>query len=448
MKIQFFVSLIIGMFILDQIPLSAQKTKGELAVSTNEFLNSIGVCVHVQHGQNALKMAEILKYTGIRNIRDGADRNYITSGLILLHKMAGVHVVIGPGSGAHDADLQATIVMARELHENGALLAIEGPNEPNNFGGVTYQGEKTGISTGSWLPAAKFQRDLYSAVKQDTALKKYQVFGISEVGAETDNTGLQFLTIPNGASTLMPDGTTYADYANVHNYMYHDAMWPGNPHDNQVWNAADPSSICKADGLYNNHGRTWRKHFQGYSETDLWTLPRVTTETGVRVGDYKGQITEEVQGNNYLNLYLAQFKRGWSYTFIYEFLDDPDGSFGFYKIDYVTPRKSALYLHNFTEILSDSISVHSPGKLNYSISNQPGTTHSLLLQKSNKKFEIVIWSEKISGSDDIIVTLDSTYRTIYIYDPTIGIGPVQTINDKSSIGLKMTDHPIIIELAK
>lgn len=162
---------------MGRIPVSAQKIEGELAVSANEFLNSIGVCVHVQHGQNASKMAEILKYTGIRNIRDGADRNYNTSGLILLHKKAGVHVVIGPGSGAHDVDLQATIVMARELHENGALLAIEGPNEPNNFGGVTYQGEKTGISTGSWLPTAKFQRDLYSAVKQDAVLKNFRFSG-------------------------------------------------------------------------------------------------------------------------------------------------------------------------------------------------------------------------------------------------------------------------------
>ena len=192
------------------------------------------------------------------------------------------------------------------------------------------------------MPAAKFQRDLYNAIKQDSVLKNYPVFGISEVGAETDNTGLQFLTIPPGAGTLMPDGVKFADYANVHNYMYHDAMWPGNPHDNQVWNAADPSSACNADGLYNNHGTTWRKHYPGYSEADLLNLPRVTTETGVRVGEYKGLITEEVQGNNYLNLYLAQFKRGWSHTFIYEFLDDPDGSFGFYKIDYVTARKSAF----------------------------------------------------------------------------------------------------------
>lgn len=48
MRIQFFVSLIIGIFCPDQITVSALNTEGELAVSANEFLKSIGVCVHVQ----------------------------------------------------------------------------------------------------------------------------------------------------------------------------------------------------------------------------------------------------------------------------------------------------------------------------------------------------------------------------------------------------------------
>ncbi len=52
-------------------------------------------------------------------------------------------------------------------------------------------------------------------------LKKYPVWSISEGGAEVDNVGLQFLTIPEGAGTLLPAGTRYADSANVHNYIYH-----------------------------------------------------------------------------------------------------------------------------------------------------------------------------------------------------------------------------------
>ena len=88
-----------------------------------DFLNSIGACVHIQHGQDAEKIAPLLKYVGIKNIRDAADRNYDMSGLILLNRSADVKIVIGPGSGVVDDDLQSTIKMARELHKHVSLLA-------------------------------------------------------------------------------------------------------------------------------------------------------------------------------------------------------------------------------------------------------------------------------------------------------------------------------------
>lgn len=421
------------------------KEKATQAASANDFLNTIGVCVHIQHGQDATRLAPLLRYTGVRNVRDAADKNYNTSGLIRLHTDAGVKVVLSAGSGATDPDLPATIQMAHELHDAGALLAVEGPNEPNNFGGVTYQGVKSGKTDGTWMPVAKFQRDLYKAVKEDPVLKKYPVFSASEMGAQTDNVGLQFLTIPAGAGTLMPDGTQYADYANVHNYMYHPG-WPG-MHDNQVWQAADPTSACRIDGLYGNHGLTWQNKFKGYAEEELITLPKVTTETGVRVGDCDGGVTEEVQANHYMNVYLAQFKRGWSYTFIYEFLDDPDGAFGFYKSDYKTARKSAHYLHNLTTILSDNKSF-KPKSLAYKIDNQTETVHDLLLQKSNGNFMLVVWGEKLKGSDNVTVQLDSKKKEIRIYDPTIGVLPIQTLKNTDRINLEISDHPLIIEIEK
>ena len=70
------------------------------AVPATDFLNSIGACVHIQHHQDASKLVEPLKYTGIRAIRDGADTNFDMSGLLLLHRQAGMMVCFGPGSGA------------------------------------------------------------------------------------------------------------------------------------------------------------------------------------------------------------------------------------------------------------------------------------------------------------------------------------------------------------
>ncbi len=72
----------------------------------------------------------------------------------------------------------------------------------------------------TFLPVARWQREFYAKVKSDPVLQHYPVFHSSEAGgSEPDNVGLQFLTIPSGAGTLMPDGTRYADYANVHNYI-------------------------------------------------------------------------------------------------------------------------------------------------------------------------------------------------------------------------------------
>ena len=421
--------------------------QGVEAVSAYEFVNSIGACVHVQHGQDASRLAPLLRYVGIKNVRDAADRNYDMSGLLLLNRKAGVKVVIGPGSGACHEDMAETLTMARTLHRAGALLAIEGPNEPNNFGGVEYEGVKGGGSA-TWLPVAKLQRDLYAAVKADPELNKYPVYGISETGAQTDNCGLQFLVIPTGANTLMPDGTRFADYANIHNYIYHPA-WPNAPHDNQVWDAADPGADCHADGVYGNCGKTWVKKFDGYSLDDLETLPRVTTETGAVVGSFDGKITEHVQGCNFMNLFLAQYMRGWNKTFIYELIDDPDGAFGFYGADYTTKRKSADYMHNFTTLLADLKPLKLTRRLDYKFAGPlPETVHDLLIAKNDGSFWLVVWGEKVSGSDKVDVLLPRSVRNVEIYDPTVGITPLYKFkgSETQTVSLDISDHPILLRI--
>ena len=201
----------------------------------------------------------------------------------------------------------------------------------------------------------------------------------------------------------MDPGTEYADFANCHNYMYHPG-WPGAPHDNQVWNAADPASSCRADGLYDNFGKTWLKGFAGYSEEELATLPKVTTETGVRIGDCDGAITEHIQGCNYMNLFLSQFKRGWDKTFIYEFIDDPDGAFGFYGADCSPRRKSALYLHNLTTLLDDTTRAATPVSFRYTlIPPVPATVHDLLLQKSDGDLWLIVWGENVGATSDMTI---------------------------------------------
>ena len=402
---------------------------GVAAISADTFLSSLGVNTHVDQGYNAGSYVLPLRYLGVRNIRDSA-RNLFSS--IMLHQQTGVQIdLLG-------ADVNDLVIAAKTLAKAGALLSIEGPNEPNNFP-ITYNGQQGG-GTGSWLPVAQLQRDLYSAVKNDPKLKQYPVFHVSEAGAETDNVGLQFLKIPAGAETLLPDGTQFADYANAHNYV--SGVRTGYL-DNQAWQAADPTLNSHWDGLYGEYGRTWKKHFLGYSNAELETLPRVTTETG---WDAANPDQERTQGTVLVNTYLAQFKRGWRYTFIYELGEGEGGggNQGLYHKDW-TPKLAATYIHNLTSILADNIHVATPEKLDYSIANAPSTVHDLLLQKSSGVFELVVWGEQVRGANNITVKLGSTHPKVMIYDTTVGTTPIQILNNINSVPLTISDHALIIE---
>ena len=420
----------------------------KVAVATNDFLNSIGVVTTFpDRGQPLARAIEMVRYCGFRWVRAGleglSDKGPTTIQTFLdLHRETGVRLSWGLVSGG--TDVKKLVETGKVLAEAGALLAFEGNNEPNNWG-VTYQGEKGGGREHSWMAVAKLQRDLYQAVKRDPVLAKYPVWSISEPGAQRDNVGLQFLTIPPGAQTLMPDGTKYADYANVHNYIYH----PHSPYlaDNKTWDAADPTAASKVDGLFGNFGVTWARRFRGYTQEQLNTLPRVTTETGTNI---EGPVTEEIHGLNLMNLYLAQFKRGYAYTSVYLLRDrtDEDGnqSFGFYRADY-SPRKAAIYLHNLMTILADNGTLAKPGHLDFAIANQPETVHELLLQHSEGTFQLIVWDERLRGQHRVTVQLGVTPASVRIYDPTIGIEPVRTPTNVSSFELGLSDHPIVIAIS-
>ena len=420
----------------------------KVAIATNDFLNSIGVVTTFpDRGQPLARTIEMVRYCGFRWVRAGieglSDNGPTTIQTFLdLHRETGVRLSWGLVSGG--TDVKKLVETGKVLAEAGALLAFEGNNEPNNWS-VTYQGEKGGGRQPSWMAVAKLQRDLYQAVKRDPVLAKYPVWSISEPGAQRDNVGLQFLTIPPGAQTLMPDGTKYADYANVHNYIYH----PHSPYlaDNKTWDAADPTAASKVDGLFGNFGVTWARRFRGYTQEQLDTLPRVTTESGANI---EGPVTEEMHGLNLMNLYLAQFKRGYAYTSVYLLRDRTDEagnqSFGFYRADY-SPRKAAIYLHNLTTILADNGTLAKPGQLDFAIVNQPETVHELLLQHSEATFQLIVWDERLRGQHRVTVELGVTPASVRIYDPTIGIEPVRTPTNVGSFELALSDHPIVIAIS-
>ena len=159
-----------------------------------------------------------------------------------------------------------------------------------------------------------------------------------------------------------------------------------------------------------------------------------------------------MQARILLNLYLAQFKRGWSYTSVYLLRDrtDEEGNqtFGFYAPDY-TPRRSAHYLHNLTTILNDSNPIKKLSSLDYTIPDCPETVHDLLLQKSNGNLYLIVWGERYTGGEDkITISLGETCKQVNIYDPTFATDAVDDYQNVSTIDLSLRDTPFILEIKK
>ncbi|MFM5885564.1 MAG: hypothetical protein ACKOQ3_09630 [Novosphingobium sp.] len=436
--------------IISLFGLRAQSTHlapDKTAIPTADFLDSIGVVsTFPDRGQPVEKTAEMVRYGGFRWVRAGIEGLTDTGPtnvdmFVKLHQMTGVKFSWGLGSGG--SDLARLLETARTMAKADALLAFEGNNEPNNWP-VTYQGETGGGLEQSWLPLARLQRDLYARVKSDALLGRYPVWSLSEPGAQTDNVGLQYLRIPAGARTLMPTGTRFADFANVHNYIYHPHS--PSPEDNKVWNASDPGPESRVDGLYGNFGKTWRKWFRGHSVAELDRLPRVSTETGTGI---HGDIDEEMHGLNLVTLYLAQFKRGYRYTSVYLLRDRTDEggnqTFGFFRPDYA-PRPAALYLHNLTTILTDRGRIAKPRSLDFAYRDQPDTVHDLLLQHSDGTFQLIVWGERLKGEDRVTIAFARPHAAVTVFDPTVGTAPVRSLKGVRSVDLAMSNHPFVIAI--
>ena len=90
-------------------------------------------------------------------------------------------------------------------------------------------------------------------------------------------------------------------------------------------------------------------------------------------------------------------------TYLYDLMDEiPNPSltdiadtFGLFNSD-GTPKLAATAVHNLTSILADPASnalTFATGNLAYSIPSLPALGNSMLLEKANGIFDIMVWAE-------------------------------------------------------
>ena len=66
--------------------------------------------------------------------------------------------------------------------------------------------------------------------------------------------------------------------------------------------------------------------------------------------------------------------------------------------------------------------------------------------KNNGVFELLVWGEQVSGSNNVIVNFGRTHASVKIYDITAGTAPIQALTNVTSVPLTLSDHAVVVEL--
>ncbi|RAK60781.1 hypothetical protein DJ021_13680 [Phenylobacterium hankyongense] len=295
----------------------------------------------------------------------------------------------------------------------GAVEAIEGPNEINNFP-VAYSG-LTGAAAG-----LAYQSALYRGVSADPVLSGTPVFSL------TDNAYF----------------SATADFSNVHPY----------PHE-----GAQPYPVL-ADTLARQLRAAPGKPVV-MTETGYYSLPN---------GVGWGGVDLQTHAKLTINLLLDAAKLGYRKTYIYQLLDaypdptnrDQERHFGFFDIGN-NAKPVATALHNLSAILKDdgaTGSTFAVGALPVQITGLPSSGFSLVLQKSSGAFDVVVWNEPqvwdnarhapiATGSSTITVDFGGRFAHVTAYDPLTGLKPVAAATAADRLQLPISDRPLVIEVS-
>lgn len=393
--------------------------------TTSNFLNSLGVNTHASFGSGAYTNSSLtiqsLNYLGISSVRDGFSSYGVQNQTLSALADAGIKINVVVGSDVPATGLEKYIsgLESFATAHAGSLIAVEGLNEANLFT-FSYNGSS------SMEAAAAFQKAFYTAVHASSVIGDLPVLNMT-VGNDSTS-----------AYAALGDLSEYSDYANVHSYFL----------------------------TYGNGDARQEKQI-ALAETVNDTDPLIITETGfttLKTVDGVG-ISETGQAKLILNGLFDAWENGAEKTYLYELFDgnssdtsDAESHFGLFSSD-GTPKQAAIAIHNLTSILSagSDSSASTDAVLDYKLSGMPSASHSMVLNKADGVFDLVVWAEpKIwddvlnkditVASSTVTINLGAVYGKIYVYDPMKGTAPIAVFSNTSKITVSLSDHPLVIEV--
>ena len=401
------------------------------------FADAIGVNTHINWQATAsaykdqAKVRAALDYLGVNYVRDATPFAGWTQPFYETLAADGIKFNIPVSSteynrtGSFQADLARIDAFARA--KPGSVASIEGLNEVNTWP-VNYGGgdTATNLSLGR-----EVQAQLYREADGFASLKDVPILNLTVGG------------IPVQQASVMGDMSAISDYGTWHVY-FSNGDQPG----------ANIASGVAAAKLLNPFDPVQ------ITETNYYTAVDAMEWGG-------GGVTEAVQAKFGLNLLMDAAKAGVARTYFYELLDNGltptttiEGSLGLFHGD-GTPKAAATAIHNLTAILADEAgdaSSFATGALDFSVSGLPGTGKTLLLQKADGRYDLVVWAEPdiwdqptrsaiAAPATPVTVTLGQPAGTISVYDPLTGTAPIAGAKNTNTITVTVTDHPLILELA-
>lgn len=395
----------------------SEQTLLEKAYSANDFIDSIGVAVHLNYQDTVYsRYNDIIKprlqELGIHHIRGSVTLKDIETQQKFLD-LAKIDIkstlVIDPRRVSSPAK---AVKIAKAV--TGSIEAVEGANEWDLHSDLEYEGKNfpEGVR--------KFQNRLYTAIKREPITVNLAVLSPSVAKAHK-------------ASEL---GKVACDRAAIHSY----------PGGHKV-----PSS-----GLENKWIPAART-LCGYK-------PIVATESGYHNAIHLYGISEQAAAKYLPRMFFEYFNRGIDRTYSYELIDlkpnpaadEPEFNYGLLRNDgSLKPAFTAI--KNAIAILKDTNESFPLQSLNYALKGNIRNIHHTLLQKHDGTFYLILWQEVLSYNVNkktdilvrdrpLILILKTPIARAVIYQPINSMNAIAKYTSPKTLEINVPDYPLIIEL--
>jgi len=377
----------------------------ETPADSDAFVDSIGVVTHLRSTGTAYYTSwstflSLIEASGIRHIGDAfiSSPSFYPQELSTL-AAAGIHASL-----ITDLSQPAATITSTMPAFQGAIEAIEGPNEPDLSGDP------------SWVADTQaYQQMLYSTIKSNPSTAGLTVVGPSVTSENAD--------------TSLGNLSSYMDEGSIHDYF--SGYNPGTT----GWGSLDQY------GIYGSI--SWSQNIEAIVSG---TKPEISTETGYsNLPSNGGSVDSQTLARYAPRTYLEHYLHGIHRTTMYEFYDEPNtGNFSNFGLVGATntPKSSYYAIQSLIGLLADPGSVFTTSPCSYVLTGNMSNVQHLLMQKRNGTYELALWVETESYDPVNKVDIAVPAQTVTLQPTTLpSTSSIATIGDSGSVTTGSVSFP-------